>query len=488
MEIYVVQAGDTLLAIAQKTGTTVEALQQLNQFPDPSQLVIGQAILIPSPAAAPLRYTVVAGDTLYFIAQTYAITVNAIVQANNITNPDLINVGTVLTIPGWSALTYTVRSGDTLYQIANNFGVLINLIVKTNHIANPSLIYPGQTLIIPLQTAIPQPKDIETLAYFQLYNLDGLERSLVQMGRYITYGAMFQYPVSTTGSITISANTARAVDILKRFGIRPFPVITNWTPDVGFDSDLARTIIGNETVKQQAIANTLSLIEQFGFTGVNVDFENMYPEDRPLYTAFIQDLTAALKPRGYLVTLAVAPKARDFPNAPWVGAFDYAALGGIADFIFIMTYEWGWVGGPPMAIAPLPQVRQVIQYAVSQMSPLKIIQGIPLYAYNWPLPDTPETQASALNLVDVYTLAYRFGAVINYDPVAQSPWFRYTDEQGTQHEVWFEDVRSVQAKYQLAREFNLRGVGYWGYVNEPYGFPQNWPILAEIFNVVKYTG
>jgi spore germination protein len=237
MEIYVVQAGDTLISIAQKTGTTVQALEQLNQFPDPSRLVIGQAILIPGPSVTPLQYTVARDDTLYLIAQVYSTTVNAIVQANNITNPNLINVGTRLVIPGWSAVTYTVQSGDTLYKIANNFGISVNLIAKTNNILSPFLIYPGQILIIPRRIAVSPQKDIETLAYFQLYNLSGLERSLAQMGNYITYGAMFQYPVTPAGNIIISANTTRAVDILKRFNIRPFPVITNWTANVGFDSD-----------------------------------------------------------------------------------------------------------------------------------------------------------------------------------------------------------------------------------------------------------
>ena len=162
---------------------------------------------------------------------------------------------------------------------------------------------------------------------------------------------------------------------------------------------------------------------------------------------------------------------------------DYAA--GNPSFIFIMTYEWGWIGGPPMAIAPITQVRRVLTYATSLIPPTKIIQGIPLYGYNWPLPDTPETLASGVNLVDVYDLAYRYGATIQFDPTAQSPFFRYRDEQGVEHEVWFEDARSVLAKYETAQDFNLRGVGYWSQTNEPYGFPQNWLILEDMFQIIK---
>jgi spore germination protein len=99
------------------------------------------------------------------------------------------------------------------------------------------------------------------------------------------------------------------------------------------------------------------------------------------------------------------------------------------------------------------------------------------------LPHTPEKLAVAVNLVEIYKLAYRFNAVINYDPASEAPWFRYTDELGVEHEVWFEDVRSIEAKYRVAKDFNLKGIGWWNYINDPYGFPQSWPILAGIFDV-----
>jgi spore germination protein len=485
LQIYVIQSGDSLWQIAQRFGVTSEALQQLNQFPEPDRLVIGQAILIPTPAVEPLRYTIVPGDTLYLLAQLFSVSIFALVQANNLTNPNQISVGTVLVIPDWSQARYNVRSGDTLYQIAVRYQVAPNLIIKVNQLTNPALIYSGQTLVIPQPISPITKSSVESIAYFQLYNLSGLERSLTQISPYITYGALFHYPVKADATITIPVNTGRAVALLKRFQISPLIVITNSTPGVGFDPDLARTVLGAASLRERLISNVLTLLDQYGLEGVNVDFENLYPADRPLYTAFIQELTTTLNANDYLSTIAVAPKSADLPNAAWVGAFDYAALGAAANFVFIMTYEWGWVGGPPMAIAPLNQVRRVIEYASALIPPENLMQGVPLYGYNWALPDTPETVAATVNLNAVYDLAYNFNANINFNLTAQSPWFNYTDTAGIRHEVWFEDVRSVRAKYQLAREFNLRGVGFWSPSNEPYGFPQNWPVLGEIFEVVK---
>jgi spore germination protein len=485
MEIYVVRPGDTLYRIASKLGVTLAALLQLNASINPNRLVVGQAILIPAPPVQPLRYTIEPGDTLYILAQTFNTTVPTIAQANNISNPHLIQPGAVFTIPGWSQTQYTVRSGDTLYRIGGNFGIAAALLAKINRIAPPALIYPGQVLTIPQPIPAAVKSPLEVTGYFQLVNLTGLEHTLSQTGAYFTFANFFHYPVNGDGTITISANTRRAVEIAQRFKLQPLPVITNRSPATGFDPDLAGAILGNAEIRQKTVASVLNLLDSFGFGGINVDFENMYPEDRRLYTAFISELTQALKPRGYLTTIAVAPKYSDFPTSAWVGTFDYAALGQVADRIFLMTYEWGWSGGPPMAVAPINQVRRVLEYAVSRIPRKKICFGIPLYGYNWALPDTPENWAATINLVNVYDLAYRYGAVIHYDPVAQSPWFEYRDENGIRHEVWFEDARSVRAKYALARELNLNGVGYWCYTNEPYGFSQNWPLLSEFFTVVK---
>jgi spore germination protein len=485
MDIYVVQPGDTLYIIASRFGVTLEALIQFNASIDPNRLVVGQAILIPASPVQPLQYAIEPGDTLYILAQIFNTTVQAITEANNIANPNLIQAGNVLTIPGWSQVQYTVRSGDTLYRIGGKFGVPTALLAKVNPLATPALIYPGQVLTIPqpIPTVVKSP--IEVTGYFQLVNLTGLEKTLSQTGPYFTFANFFHYPVKSDGTITISANTRRAVETAQRFNLQPLPVITNRNPVTGFDPDLARAILVNAEIRQTTVANILNLLDTFGFGGINVDFENMYPEDRQLYTAFISELTQSLKPRGYLTTIAAAPKYADFPTSAWVGTFDYAALGQVADRIFLMTYEWGWSGGPPMAVAPINQVRRVLEYAVSRIPREKICFGIPLYGYNWTLPDTPENWAATLNLVNVYDLAYRYGAVINYDPVAQSPWFRYSDENGVPHEVWFEDARSVRAKYALARELGLKGVGYWCYTNDPYGFSQNWPLLTEFFTVVK---
>ena len=169
--------------------------------------------------------------------------------------------------------------------------------------------------------------------------------------------------------------------------------------------------------------------------------------------------------QGYKTSVALAPKtSTDQPGLLYEG-MDYALLGANADNVFLMTYEWGYTYGPPMAVAPLNKVRQVVEYALTQIPKEKILMGIPNYAYDWALPyERGITKARLIGNVEAVHIAAENGVSIQYDDLAQSPHFNYT-RNGIAHEVWFEDVRSIEAKLNLAREYELLGVGSVSYTH-----------------------
>ena len=134
-----------------------------------------------------------------------------------------------------------------------------------------------------------------------------------------------------------------------------------------------------------------------------------------------------------------------------------------------------------MAVAPIPQVRAVLDYAVSVIDRSKIFLGVPLYGYDWPLPYVRgETRADSISPQFAIELALRYRAEIQYDEQAQSPYFYYTARGGQQHVVWFEDARSIDAKLRLISEYRLQGVGYWNLMR---AMPQNWTLLNALYNV-----
>ena len=146
-----------------------------------------------------------------------------------------------------------------------------------------------------------------------------------------------------------------------------------------------------------------------------------------------------------------------------------------------MTYEWGYLYGPPMAVAPLPNVRQVVEYALTEVPAEKLWLGVPNYGYDWPLPYVRgKTRARSLSSQEALALARRYGQAISYDEKAQAPWFRYTDQDGVAHEVWFEDARSVRARLSLIPEYGLSGTGVWNLNRD---FPQLWVVLSSLYQI-----
>lgn len=132
-----------------------------------------------------------------------------------------------------------------------------------------------------------------------------------------------------------------------------------------------------------------------------------------------------------------------------------------------------------MAVAPLPSVRRVLDYAVTEIPPEKIFLGVPNYGYDWPLPFVQgTTRAQSISNQRAIELAREYNVAIQYDENAQSPFFHYTDAGGTVHEVWFEDARSLDAKLRLIAEYGFRGAGFWN-VMRP--FSQTWLVLDSLY-------
>ena len=145
---YIVRAGDTLWLLAQRFGTTVAEIKALNNLTS-DMLSIGQVLRIPSPGGggggggSSFAYTVRAGDTLWLLAQRFGTTVEAIMQLNGLTS-DALSIGQVLQIPG-TVSTYTVQAGDSLWLIAQRFGTTVERLRTLNNLTGDT-IFVGQTL------------------------------------------------------------------------------------------------------------------------------------------------------------------------------------------------------------------------------------------------------------------------------------------------------------------------------------------------------
>ncbi|WLD92632.1 LysM peptidoglycan-binding domain-containing protein [Alkalihalobacillus sp. AL-G] len=469
MQIHVVQSGDTLWRISQQYGVNMNQIVRANDLDDPNRIVIGQALVIPAPYP---QYSVQPSDTLWAIAQRFGTTIQEILIVNRLVNPSVLYVGQVLTIP---VLYHTIQPGETLWVIARRYNTTVEAIAQANQIENPAVIYSGQRLRIP---DAPKPV-IDVNAYTTTMLQPGAEL-VAPLTPFFTYVTPFSHGFSEDGSLT-PLNDQAIIAVAWERNVAPLLVLTNFV-GTEFSSDRAAILLRNPELQETLITNILNMIREKGYRGLNIDFEYVYPEDRENYNNFLRRVVARLRPEGYSVSTALAPKENAEQQGLLYEAHDYAAHGEIVDFVVLMTYEWGWAGGRPWAIAPINKVRDILDYAVTAIPRDKILMGVPLYGRDWKIPWVEGTYARTVSPKEAVNLALQYGVAIEYDETYQSPFFRYTDETGQQHEVWFEDARSVNVKYQTVKDYGIRGISYW--VLGP-SFPQNWPVLADHFRARK---
>ncbi|WP_051344312.1 glycosyl hydrolase family 18 protein [Alicyclobacillus herbarius] len=425
-----------------------------------------------------LIYTVKPGDTVTRIADKFGVSTRRILRLNELGQRDRLTVGLHLLLPSrnrYMAQPYVVRAGETIPQLARRIGVTEQeLRAWLGHREAEALIA-GRTLYLP--EPVVQRRTIEVNAYL-LPQGSSSDANLVAEIENLTYLSIFSYQARADGSV-VPQHDEEAIRAAKRLGIRPLVTVTNFDGNT-FNTELAHTILSNSSIRGRLIANMLQVARQKGFAGINVDFEHLRPEDRQLYNQFVREVGTEARRNQLSISIALGPKTSDMPMASWMGAFDYRALGAVVDFLMLMTYEWGWVGGPPMAVAPINQVKAVLDYATSQIDSTKILMGMALYGYDWALPWRQGERAAGLSSESAMELAIEREAEVLWDEPSASPYFHYTDEQGRRHVVWFEDALSVAAKFHLIEEYRLRGLSYWVLPNS---FPQNWYLLSDVFEV-----
>ncbi|KUO76938.1 MAG: spore gernimation protein, partial [Desulfosporosinus sp. BRH_c37] len=374
MNIHIVQKGDTLWALSRKYGVSLNRIVEVNQLPYPNILLLGQALVIPTVATT---HVVSSGESLWLISRRYNTTIQAIVEANNLTNINLIHVGQVLSIPSAAK---------------------------------------------PIK---------EVLAYIaDLDRLGSTAQSIVQnLGGYLTYLCPASYEVRSDGSL-INLEDQALISRAISEDILPCMVITNFL-NKKVSTEIGHAILQNSAAQDILIENVLTTMNSKGYKGLQVNFETLLPEDRDAFNRFLEKVSSRLHSQGLFVSSALAPKVSATQKGLQYEAHDYAAHGKLMDFIVLMTYEWGWVGGPPSANSPISKIKEVLNYAVTEIPRQKIMMGTLFYARDWTLPYVQgSTYAKTMSSQDAVVLAVRYRTSIQYDNLAQSPFFRYKDEQG----------------------------------------------------------
>ncbi len=295
-------------------------------------------------------YTVRRGDSVYSIARAFGVPPSRIITDNLLADPGSLVVGQDLIIL-YPTQTHTVMGGESLSSIAEDYGTTVQALLRNNPILDGGAsVFPGQTLNISYEE--PPLGEISVNGYAYPYiDRTTLRRTLP----YLTYLSIFTYGISSDGTVIPPVGgDDELIALAREYGVVPLMMLTSLGEDGKFSNELVSRVLSDDALGDAVIASAVETAVRKGYGGIDVDFEYVSADNADDYVDFIERLQAAAGDLTVFVSLA--PKySADQPGLLYQG-HNYSGLGGAADKVLLMTYEWGYTYGPPYVALNSPLV------------------------------------------------------------------------------------------------------------------------------------
>ncbi len=480
--MYIVRPGDTLYSIALQFGVTADQLMQANGLRS-DVIFIGQGLYIPEFRQPQSVYTVQSGDSLFKIAQRFNTTVESIIALNNLTGTAL-SVGQRLRIPLYSEAIVNVNTANIRSGPGTNTNVIAVMVRGAKlpvtdstpewyrvrlHNGNQGWISRG---LVTFRVYGGEKPITEIVGFYTLAEgpaLPSSYNSFVNNTGVISSLPLFLYRISANNPTQIEKfgqftdqDIRTLVAIAHRNNVMIMPVIHNLLYRPGgttLAKNVVKVLVSDPRNRSAFIQNVINLIETYGFDGVNIDIEDVFLEDSAGVSALYTELGTALRNKGYFLSASVPARVSDEPFNPFSDPFNYSAIGSaVNQFVAMLYNEHGWPGSGPGPVVSIGWMERVLRYTISKMPRQKVVAAVSVFGFDFNLTTGRNTYVTYSMAMD---LARRYNRTVIFDEETQTPMFSYTDADGNDHEVWFENAASILAKIRLAWELGISGIALW---------------------------
>lgn len=423
-------------------------------------------------------YIVKQGDTLQSVADMYGLTVEKLIQDNGLNPRDMLIPGQNLVI-AYPLQVYTVRQGDTLSDIASRFNVSVTqLLINNPFLSDREYIYPGETLVIAYDTSkgsiITNGNAIPIID----------EKTLRKILPFLSYISVLNYTATENGDIITHYDDNKIIQISKAYGVVPLMILTTLTLRGEANINILYSLLLSDEFQNRLIENLLRILKEKGYSGVNITFENINSYNINLYERFLSKISGRLTAEGYKVFLTVNPNLSTIGNEVIFERVDYSVLSDLVQNIIFMSYEWAERDITPSPISSYHQTDIFLSYVLNQVPAKKVIIGVATIGYDWELPYVPRiTNVYSLSFGRAEELARNVGAVIDFDELSQTPFFRYTSGDNIEHIVWYINSSSINATLHLVSKYGLGGISVW---NISIFYPQLGLLIASQYEIEKF--
>ena len=257
-----------------------------------------------------------------------------------------------------------------------------------------------------------------------------------------------------------------------------------------FGSDDLKTLLNSSTNRTTLVSNIITKVKAGPADGVNLDFEGLPSAASDGYVSLVKELHQALIDNNLVVNISMA-----IPAVDWSGSWQLNTLADYSEAFFIMGYDYHYSGGNPGPLAPLisnppwsngsgisieKTVRTYVKLLENNRH--KLLLGVPYYGIDWPVLDYDTVPGTKIDKGKSHTYAINKNMESQYsrrlDQSSMTPWMGYNN--GTDHQNFYEDEESLEAKYRMLLFSDIGGVGIWA-LNYDKGYNQLWDLLEKYF-------
>ena len=282
----------------------------------------------------------------------------------------------------------------------------------------------------------------------------------------------FWYSVDGSGNLKARQPSSQVSNWVASHHVRMGVLINNVAGASGSNS----AMLTDPTARAAAVSNIASMVKQQGYQDVNIDFELLPQGVRSSLTTFMTDLRKAL-PQNVRLSMSIFPPVG--VSASINGAYDYAALAKVTNYLVIMLYDHHYDGGPAGAVSPNSWVTANMQWLLrtAKIPASKLVLAVGVYGYDWVQGGTSATEVP---LSGVDQLIAQYGVRVRRSQ--GNPHFTYTTSGGTTHVVWYQDSQMVKWRLQLAQKLHLHGIAIWALGEET---PAVWQVIRNTYGTLS---
>lgn len=253
-----------------------------------------------------------------------------------------------------------------------------------------------------------------------------------------------------------------------------------------FDPDITSSILKNEKSRKKVIGQLLLYASLYDLDGINIDFENIYYEDKAALVKFVEEIKYYTKKQNLVLSMDITVPSS---SKRWSKVYDRKALGNLVDYMAVMTYDEHWASSPVSgSVASIGWVEKGILNTLKSIPEEKILLGLPFYTRRWKESKDEsgkvKVESKAISMTWAKKIIDEKNAPVIWNEEVGQYYAQYNEDDAV-YKIWLEDPRSIALKVDLVEKHNLAGTAAW---RRGYEDVEVWAVLQEIIkNGKTYT-